>query len=133
MPISDKISLTSSWMVTVTKLLMTRKKKKRKYEKVIKKSNKRSLAWEFFEFRGKSLKEGPIEKEVYCNLCSCKVPYNSSTSNLLDHVRRKHESELIEAEKKSKEANKPKSDIRKFVISDSSNNNLESQKNCNKA
>ena len=94
------------------------------YEKVIKKSNKRSLAWEFFEFWGKSLKEGPIEKEVYCKLCSCKVPYNSSTSNLLDHVRRKHESELIEAEKKSKEANKPKSDIRKFVISDSSNNNV---------
>ena len=39
------------------------------YEKVIKKSNKRSLAWEFFEFWGKSLKEGPIEKEVYCKLC----------------------------------------------------------------
>ena len=47
------------------------------YEKVIKKSNKRSLAWEFFEFRGKSLKEGPIEKEVYCKLCSCKVPYDT--------------------------------------------------------
>ena len=74
----------------------------------------RSLIWNFFAFKGKR-GLGPIgqeTKEVFCNICSKELKYSGATSNLWDHVKRRHENELKAVEDKK---NKKIPDIRDWT------------------
>ena len=65
---------------------------------VIRKMKSSSLCWKFLFFKGK---EGtPQMSKVFCKLCTPAVclPYNSSTSNLVDHMKRRHKEEFEKAE-----------------------------------
>ena len=60
-----------------------------------------SIAWRFFVFRG-TKEAGPKKEKVFCRLCPKShtgFAYNSSTTNLTDHLKRNHKDELKSEQK----------------------------------
>lgn len=55
-----------------------------------------SKAWKY-------LKKDPDSKCVKCNLCHMELVYTGGTSNMLNHLRFKHESEMCLTLEKSKQ------------------------------
>ena len=67
---------------------------------VVRKMKTSSVCWDFLYFKG-SKSKGADKSKVFCKLCSnsTSLPYNNSTSNLIDHMKRHHRVEYEKAEK----------------------------------